>query len=447
MAAVEPQKEKKKRFSRLLGTKREKSPESPPTFPPDSAYASSDTPITPATDNNKSTSEIVPAEKNSEIANIDKDRNLGVRPATGEVLDRDTGEVVTVVTTTTTTTTTTTRKPGQKPGVQKDVQKDVQESTQTQPAITDGATSTTADRSGVVEMPATPAETQPASAQAHHQAPPASGLAPAVTDRSSSNRLRKQSPGIPPRSNRRSGDRSTFGAPPSDAQPETGYFARPGPTGNTPPLSPARASNFSYPSRNRDSMDPDGVSLVTTDHPTTNNKSTISDLRAAAKGIHGVGETLRGTLNSTIDQNFPRKNDKKAAKANAKNDAVLARGRNEVAGIPHHRENQPAGYTHLPQQQQHAGAHPPPPMPAGAPPVKPPSPKRTATSEQTIPGSWSPEYDDGPAPTTSATGGLTDGRHGEREREREKEKSKSISKLFKRKPVAAKEGELRVMNP
>lgn len=151
--------------------------------------------------------------------------------------------------------------------------------------------------------------------------------------------------------------------------------------------------------------------------------------------FQGVGETLRGTINNTVDQNFPRKNEKKAAKANAKNDAVLARGREEVAGIRGHRQVPPipqgGGYTHLPQE------HPPP---SSAPPVKPPSPQRTATSEQTVPGSWSPEYD-----------GAADGAGGHgpesSNREREREKSKSISKLFKRKPVTAKEGELRVTNP
>lgn len=106
-----PAEKKNNRLSRLLG-KRDKSPASPaaqaettqPTIPPDSAYASSETPsgLGPSTNDN-STSDIVPAEKNSDIGNIDKDRNLGVRPSTGEVLDRDTGEVVTVVTTTTTT--------------------------------------------------------------------------------------------------------------------------------------------------------------------------------------------------------------------------------------------------------------------------------------------------------------------------------------------------------
>lgn len=85
---MDPKSEKKNRLSRLLGTKRDKSQE-PPTVLPDSAYASSETPSgEPFKDAAMSTPDIVPAEKNSEIANIDQGRNLAVRPSTGEVLDQ-----------------------------------------------------------------------------------------------------------------------------------------------------------------------------------------------------------------------------------------------------------------------------------------------------------------------------------------------------------------------
>ena len=110
--------EKKSRFGRLLG-KREKTPE--PTGPatatttapaltpndvgPDSAYGSNEPTIADGRqvfipENERHGGEMIPAEKNSEIANIDQDRNLAVKPSTGEVFDEDTGEVVTVVTTT-----------------------------------------------------------------------------------------------------------------------------------------------------------------------------------------------------------------------------------------------------------------------------------------------------------------------------------------------------------
>ena len=103
------------RFGRLLGGKREKSLErgersdrpqvsTMPTESGTSGYASSDSPSArPTTMHDNSTTDIVPAERDSEIADIDKGRNLGLRPTTGEVFDRDTGEMVTVVTTTTTT--------------------------------------------------------------------------------------------------------------------------------------------------------------------------------------------------------------------------------------------------------------------------------------------------------------------------------------------------------
>lgn len=270
---------KKNRLSRILGgSKREKSPDQPAAFPPDSAYASSDTTPTPGAVSNE---QIVPAEKDSDIGNIDKNRNLGVRPSTGEVLDRDTGEVVTVVTTTTTTTTTTTRKPGKKnPEVHKDV--DVQEVTQTQPAINPNGTSDPtiepARGTGVIaEMPATPG-----TPGAHAPIQP-----PVVDTSHESNRLRKQSPGIPGKStNRRSGEFNTsYVPPPSDVSPEGSYFAKPGPTGNTPPISPQR-TNFSYPN-NRNTQDSlDGASLATTTQPQSHSKTTMADLRAAAKGLH-----------------------------------------------------------------------------------------------------------------------------------------------------------------
>jgi hypothetical protein len=50
--------------------------------------------------------------------------------------------------------------------------------------------------------------------------------------------------------------------------------------------------------------------------------------------MQGVGETLRGTLNSTVDRRFPSKNAEKAARTNAKNEEILERGRAEMEGIP-----------------------------------------------------------------------------------------------------------------
>jgi hypothetical protein len=272
---MESKSEKKNRLSRLLG-KREKSP-NPMAIDPDSAYESSETPSAePFKDTANSTPDTVPVEKNSEMANIDQDRNLVVRPATGEVLDRDTGEVVTVVTTTTTTTTTTTRKPGQMPEVNKEVQQQIQETKPT-PAPRKNLTSNT----GPSEMPANPAITSSN-----------------IPDQSSSVRPLTDSPPIPTRSAaRRSGE---FGNRKSQASTYPGYDENmPPPTGgyygsgaaDARPDSPSR-HNFSYPARNRKSMDPDGLPTTsgtgwsTTDQPQHNSKSTMGDLRAAAKGLH-----------------------------------------------------------------------------------------------------------------------------------------------------------------
>jgi len=118
MAAAE---KKKHRISNMLKRGKNDPPDSPPTAntanittkpandpktPPaaaDSAYASSD--ATPSTISKPSAENMVHMESSD-------DRNLAMNRATGEVVDEDTGEVVTVTTTTTTTTTTTSRGGG-----------------------------------------------------------------------------------------------------------------------------------------------------------------------------------------------------------------------------------------------------------------------------------------------------------------------------------------------
>jgi hypothetical protein len=253
------QPEKKNRFSKLLG-KRDKSPGEPITRAPDSAYASSDAPSAEVA--KVSNSDLVPAEKDSDIANIDRDRNLAVKPSTGEVLDQDTGEVITVVTTTTTTTTTTTRRPGRRsPDVHENVTRDVQETTtdsNSQPRL--------------AEMPANNSSTNTKQLPPSHSPAPLPPPPTSVPDRSTSKLT--PPPSIPHKSlARKSG--------------EYGTSAQAGPVDeNYGPEPAAGRPNFSYPSRNRDSFDPDGSSLVTTNEPQRHNKSTRSDLMAAAKGLH-----------------------------------------------------------------------------------------------------------------------------------------------------------------
>ncbi|KIW70510.1 hypothetical protein PV04_02772 [Phialophora macrospora] len=367
-------KEKKHRLSRLLG-KREKTPEPGPGAGLDSAYGSSEAnsangPHDFIPENERHANDVMHAEKNSEIANIDQDRNLAVKPSTGEVFDEDTGEVVTVVTTTTTTTTTTTMKGGKK---QQDVQKDVKREVQSGPG----------QPPHLSEMPAGPATPEPTNYQPALTA--TNTTHQGRTPLTSGGMLAAEQPRIPAKSpKRRSGDfqrevaRDGYPVDYAPVSPVDPLFVNH--DGGTPTASPSRP-NFSYPSRS---------SLKTAEQPQRHNQNTINDLRAAARGLHGVGETLRGTLNSTIDQRFPSKNPEKAARVNAYNDEILERGRTEMEAIP-------GGW------------------PAHENPEYQPMPVHDSTTmpqETVVPGTareFSPPVD---------------------------EKSKGLRKLFKRKPVA-----------
>jgi len=54
-------------------------------------------------------------------------------------------------------------------------------------------------------------------------------------------------------------------------------------------------------------------------------KSTFANLKSAAAGIHGAGETLRGTLNSSVDRHFGG-----SSAAIEKNQAAIEAGRYEI---------------------------------------------------------------------------------------------------------------------
>ena len=267
------EREKKPRgLSRLLG-KREKTPEPRPEVHPDSAYGSSEAPSADSAQGRTSPpTEMISAEKNSEIANIDQDRNLALKPSTGEVFDEDTGEVVTVVTTTTTTTTTMTTKGGKK---QQDVQQDVKREVQGGPGAGHPGLSEMPAGSTTPEPLAQPAITSTSTAQQSGRPRPVSG-----------GMHQADSPPIPTKSAMRKSGDFHRGAPdgynpvsPVESPYQLGSFQ--GHTGNTPPASPGR-TNFSYPSRS---------SIKTADEPMRHNPSAINDLRLAAKGIH-VGSHL-----------------------------------------------------------------------------------------------------------------------------------------------------------
>lgn len=278
------EKEKKPgRLGRLLG-KREKTPEKdlePQTEPhpdlqretrpeplPDSAYGSSEANSADGP-RGQNTPEVIPAEKNSEIANIDQDRNLALRPSTGEVFDEDTGEIVTVVTTTTTTTTTTTKRGGKKQeDVQRDVKREVQSSSPGRPPLLEMPAGSFGPEHSSQPQPA-PAATPTSTAHGVQQPRMSGGMLSADSP-----------PTIPARSAmRKSADmsREPIRDTPVDQAPVSPID--PPYAGQMPgalPASPSRP-NFSYPSRS---------SLKTAEGPMRHNQSTIDDLRAAAKGIH-----------------------------------------------------------------------------------------------------------------------------------------------------------------
>ncbi|KAI7027869.1 hypothetical protein KC355_g167, partial [Hortaea werneckii] len=372
---------KKNRLSNLLGSKKEtgsppqpqetlqpkQSSETNGTSQPDSAYASSE---------NSRDREMQHIDSNN-----DDGRNLAVDKKTGEVLDEDTGEVVTTVTTTTTTTTVT-RTGGKGKGTQVEVT--------TQPGGGGGSTSRTHSPShspvpaGIAEAPGdspstprqppthgqhlSPADANPPQQQ---QSPASATSSPAVEthqvypkaepqathpalrqdqpQQQQQQQQQPQHPQIPPRQpHRKSTDR-----PPPQYTDTNGY--------KDMPASPSTAhNNFSYPNPTRSqerlhrpshqpSHPPPSSSSPETmhpgypphRHPSTGGAggdgggggNTLHSLKSAAIGLHGVGETLRGTLNSEVDNRLQRRNPTKNSAAREKNEAVMQRGEREMAGL------------------------------------------------------------------------------------------------------------------
>lgn len=104
-----PKKGKRMSFGRFLGKSKEKEPlhtrnpsdtVGPPTGASDSAYASSENEPKPSL---TKSSETVPVENTGQFKGVSSDRNLNLNRGTGDVVDSDTGQVVSTVTTTTTT--------------------------------------------------------------------------------------------------------------------------------------------------------------------------------------------------------------------------------------------------------------------------------------------------------------------------------------------------------
>ncbi|RMZ07447.1 hypothetical protein D0862_04276 [Hortaea werneckii] len=378
---------KKHRLSNLLGSKKEagsppqpqetihpkQSNETNGTTQPDSAYASSE---------NSRDREMQHIDSNN-----DEGRNLAVDKKTGEVLDEDTGEVVTTVTTTTTTTTVT-RTGGKGKGTQVEVT--------TQPGGGGGgSTSQTPSPShspgpaGIAEAPGdspstprqppthgqhlSPADANQSQQQQQHS-PASSTSSPAVETQHVYPKAEPQAthpalrqdqqqppqqqqppppnPQIPPRQpHRKSTDR-----PPPHYTDTNGY--------KDMPASPSTThNNFSYPNPSRSqerlhrpSHQPLPPSSPETMHPGYHHPShsaeggntahnPLHQLKSAAIGLHGVGETLRGTLNTEVDNRLQRRNPSKNSAAREKNAAVMQRGEREMAGL---REGRGLGTTVAP---------------------------------------------------------------------------------------------------
>ncbi|KAI1338357.1 hypothetical protein F5Y15DRAFT_126553 [Xylariaceae sp. FL0016] len=211
-----------------------------------------------------------------------------------------TGQTVTTTTTTTTTTITV--------------------------AEPNGATTTIQEpNNNATELPAVSEAAEPQTETQAQQAP----LAPDGQPTSRPQRRGSETPGrrlIPPRDPAPAQHTSA-----TDLSP-TAPVASSLPSGNEDPnqiypqssLTPARNSipSFSYPGRNR----PLGEGSDDTARPDPSRpRSTLQNLKSAAAGIHGAGETLRGTLNSVVDERFSSD-----PRAHEKNQAALTRGQYEI---------------------------------------------------------------------------------------------------------------------
>ncbi|KAK3687089.1 hypothetical protein LTR37_019156 [Vermiconidia calcicola] len=270
----------------------------------DSAYASSEN------EQNRSNSETVPMKNPGDIPGVSGDRNLAVNRTTGDVTDEDTGEVVSTVTTTTTTTTTTITKGGKDSKKQQTVVSTSPGQPQIQEMPADGPSNS--------RSPAylSPSNTNNSGSYNSHTPPPPMGPSPDVPYRNP-NRKSYENP-----------NRMSYDQP---YRYENPYAVSREAINN--PVSPVDAQesrhNFSYPSRGNLNEGYAGSEQPTNPRPT----STIGSLKAAAVGLHGVGETLRGTLNNEVDSRFHSRNPEKAAAINAKNQQTMMAGQREMAGL------------------------------------------------------------------------------------------------------------------
>ncbi|KAK4896471.1 hypothetical protein LTR27_005687 [Elasticomyces elasticus] len=414
---------------------------SPSTYPNangnnsvDSAYASSSnnpSDISTHTSSPESRhANMVSIENNGQISGVDGSRHLQLNQRTGEVLDEDTGEVVTTVTTTTTTTTTVVKKAGGVGG-----QKGTEVRVETQPGHPGVQTTTgTQQRLGggggggqqaghIAEAPGdgpaarlrepdhVPTFTSTTRERSPVPAPLQIGRQQPQVETSGSN----TNPALPQRNPNRSSREYTreYTSPPSPITPggaggrhNFSYPARIGtkstehlpqqPLGpqhmvsqetihqqysppHAPPPPPQQNSGregYSF-STGPPQMQGQGkeahsfstgpqpkeahsfstgvpIQYTSSQPPARTSGGAFENLKAAAIGLHGVGETLRGTLNSEVDNRLSRRNPDKAAAVNAKNRADIERGQAEMARL--RERNGLAPTIRRPGQEQDGGA-------------------------------------------------------------------------------------------
>ncbi|GAB7327673.1 hypothetical protein MBLNU13_g11503t1 [Cladosporium sp. NU13] len=352
MASTTPQ--KKRGLSSLFGAKKNKDNDLSPNGAnhalhpststtgtaqqPDSAYASSNHPsssskrdsVANVNAESNNNADVVPVENTGKFEGVGPERNLAYNTSTGQVLDDDTGEVV-VTTTTTTTTTMTTRGGKKSTKVEVHSQKDGQPTIAEAPGDMPSMSSTT---SHSPVPPPRPLSGGMGNSSYGTPGPHDGGVAQSYT---------------PPRN-----DPDTVPVPARNPMREREPME---------PVSPLRP-NFSYPSRTDIREDP---------VPQPAPKSTFANLKAAAQGLHGVGETVRGTLNNEIDTRFPRSNSQKAAAANAKNQSVLEAGNREMAGVSMRRSQDRRRSQEVPQAPQTRPSVAHEPMPQQLMPGPPPN--------------------------------------------------------------------------
>ncbi|KAK3070507.1 hypothetical protein LTR53_010354 [Teratosphaeriaceae sp. CCFEE 6253] len=288
----------------------------------DSAYASSDPPsqhtISARASPENRHANMVSIENNGQINGVDGSRHLQLNRKTGEISDEATGEVVTTVTTTTTTTTTTVRKGA--------------------PAA--GAKGTTVQVDTQPGHVAQTSNSHPGIAEAPGDGPSSRQLQPQHEDPRDYNRSPIPAPlqvGRQPQQPQQYAEPQTVSPPHRNPDRKSREYGRP-----PSPLSPVTQGrhNFSYPSRagtksteHLPQMPPEQPAEPVPGTSSRGSSGAFENLKLAAIGLHGVGETLRGTLNSEVDNRLSRRNPDKAAAVNAKNRADIERGQAEMARL------------------------------------------------------------------------------------------------------------------